>query len=445
MAARPILIVGEESQLSKMACLSVQVILGVDTHRDTHAVALIDLVGRLVATDTFATTRRGIAALIGWAQQHGTIRRAGVEGTGSYGASLTRALALEGVEVIEVTRTARVGARHCAKNDTRDAQGAARSVLSGQATAIPKSRDGIVESIRVLRNTRASAVKARSQAILQLKSLVLTAPDELRESLRDLNTKALVERCARMHRARQLDTLHATRHALRTLARRHNALTDEIAQLDALLADLTAKAAPRLLTQTGIGPQIAARLLLVAGDNPTRLRNDAALAALCGASPVEASSGKTIRHRLNRGGDRQANSALWLIATNRMIHDPTTRAYVNKKTSDGKSTKEIRRCLMRHIARGIFALLIADLHDARTLHTQPSRAWPRATARAAQPQSPQSAQRSRAVQGSPPGPSNASRAAVSLDSPGAAQLSATRRHAPRPPRPTPRRPLTPTT
>jgi hypothetical protein len=195
----------------------------------------------------------------------------------------------------------------------------------------------------------------------------------------------------------------------------------------------------------GIGPQIAARLLLVAGDNPTRLRNDAALAALCGASPVEASSGKTIRHRLNRGGDRQANSALWLIATNRMIHDPTTRAYVNKKTSDGKSTKEIRRCLMRHIARGIFPLLIADLHDARTLHTQPSRAWPRATARAAQPQSPQSAQRSRAVQGSPPGPSNASRAAVSLDSPGAAQLSATRRHPPRPPRPTPRRPLTPTT
>jgi hypothetical protein len=155
--------------------------------------------------------------------------------------------------------------------------------------------------------------------ILQLKNLVLTAPDDLRESLRDLNTKALLERCARMHRARQLDTLHATRHALRTLARRHNALTDEIAQVDALLADLTAKAAPRLLTQTGIGPQIAARLLLVAGDNPTRLRNDAALAALCGASPVEASSGKTIRHRLNRGGDRQANSALWLIATNRMI------------------------------------------------------------------------------------------------------------------------------
>jgi hypothetical protein len=237
-----------------MSCLPVEVILGVDTHRDTHAVVLIDLVGRLVAADTFATTRPGIRALIAWAKQRGTIRCAGVEGTGSYGASLTRALRLEGVDVIEVTRAARVGGRHRGKNDTRDAEGAARSVLSGQATAIPKSRDGIVESIRVLRNTRASAVKARSQAIVQLKNLVLTAPDELRESLRDLNTTQLLARCARMRRSGRLDALHATRHALRTLARRHQTLSDEIAELDALLADLTAKAAPRLLRQPGIGP-----------------------------------------------------------------------------------------------------------------------------------------------------------------------------------------------
>jgi hypothetical protein len=146
-----------------------------------------------------------------------------VEGTGSYGAGLTRALRLEGIDVVEVTRTARVGGRHRGKNDTRDAEAAARNVLSGQATAIPISRDGIVESIRVLRNTRASAVKARTQAILHLKNLVLTAPDELREALRDLSTKQLLARCARMHRSDRLDALHATRHALRTLARRSRA------------------------------------------------------------------------------------------------------------------------------------------------------------------------------------------------------------------------------
>ena len=348
-----------------MPCLPVEVILGVDTHRDTHAVVLVDLLGRLVATETFPTTRRGLRALIKWARRRGAIRRAGVEGTGSFGAGLTRALRLEDIEVIEVTRPARVGGRHRGKNDTRDAEAAARSVLSGQATAEPKARDGIVESIRVLRNARASAVKARTQAILHIKNLVVTAPDELRESLSSLTNKQLVTRCARMHRSPRRDTLAATRCALRSLARRHQALDEEIAELDGQLGALTAQAAPRLLNEPGIGPEIAARLLLVAGDNPTRLRNDAALAALCGASPIEASSGQTVRHRLNRGGDRQGNSALWLIANNRMIHDPKTRDYVKRRTTDGKSTKEIRRCLMRHIARGIYPLLIADLHDAQ--------------------------------------------------------------------------------
>ena len=268
-----------------MPCLEGDVILGVDTHRDTHAAVLVDMLGRLVTAGTFPATRRGVRALITWAQHHGTIRRAGVEGTGSYGASLARKLKLEGVEVIEVTRATRLGRRHVGKNDTRDAEAAARSVLSGQATAQPKSRDGIVESIRVLRNARASAVKARVQAILHLKNLVVTAPDELREPLNDLTSRQLVERCARMHRPRQLDSHGATRAALRTLARRYQALNAEIAELDTMLTRLTARAAPRLLKQPGIGPEIAARMLLVAGDNPTRLRNDSALAALCGASP----------------------------------------------------------------------------------------------------------------------------------------------------------------
>lgn len=351
--------------MSTMPCLPAEVILGVDTHRDTHAGALIDPLGRFVAARAFPTTRRGLRALIKWAQQHGTIRRAGVEGTGSYGAGLTRALRLENIEVIEVTRAARIGRRHLGKNDTRDAEAAARSVLSGQATAVPKARDGIVESIRVLRNTRASAVKARTQAIIHLKNLVVTAPDPLRESLSSLPTKQLVARCAAMRRTGRLDALSATRSAMRTLARRHQLLDQEVAELDADLLQLTKLAAPRLLHEPGIGKEIAARLLLTAGDNPTRIRNDSALAALCGASPVEASSGKTTRHRLNRGGDRQANSALWLIANNRMIHHPTTRDYVARRTAEGKSTAEIRRCLMRHIARGIHPLLIADLTDAQ--------------------------------------------------------------------------------
>src|SRR3954468_24854497 len=181
-----------------MPCLPGEVILGADTHRDTHAVVLIDPLGRRVAAESFPTTRRGLRALIGWAQQRGTVRRAGVEGTGSFGAGLTRALRQEGIEVIEVTRAARIGGRHRGKNDTRDAEAAARSVLSGQATAEPKARDGIVESIRVLRNTRASAVKARTQAILHLKNLIVTAPDELREALGELTNRQLVARCARM-------------------------------------------------------------------------------------------------------------------------------------------------------------------------------------------------------------------------------------------------------
>jgi transposase len=348
-----------------ISCLEGEVILGVDTHRDTHAAVLIDSLGRRVAAETFPTSRRGHRALIAWAQGRGTVRHAGVEGTGSFGVGLTRALRLEGIDVIEVTRAARVGGRHRGKNDTRDAEAAARSVLSGQATAEPKRRDGTVESIRVLRNARASAVKARTQAILHIKNLLVTAPDELREPLAALTTKQLVIRCARMHRSPRRDALSATRYALRSLARRHQTLNEEITELDGLLAELTKHAAPRLLNEPGVGPEIAARLLLVAGENPTRLRNDAALAALCGASPIEASSGKTTRHRLNRGGDRQGNSALWLIANNRMMHHPETRGYVARRTADGKNNREIRRCLMRHIARSIFPLLIADLRDLR--------------------------------------------------------------------------------
>jgi transposase len=220
---------------------------------------------------------------------------------------------------------------------------------------------------RPLRLTRASAVKARTQAGQQLRNLIITAPDTLCEPLTGLSTKQQVARCARMRRSQQLDAVAATRKALRTLARRWQHLDAEISELDGDLKHLTALAAPRLLAQPGIGPETAAQLLTVAGDHPGRLRSDAALAALCGASPVEASTGNTRRHRLNRGGDRQGNCALWRIATNRMLHHPETRAYVARRTTEGRTEREIRRCLMRHLARRLYPLIRADLADARTL------------------------------------------------------------------------------
>lgn len=350
-----------------MPCLDGEVILGVDTHADTHAAVRLDLLNRPVATRTVRATPRGNRELLKWARRHGTLRRAGVEGTGSYGASLTRWLTLENVEVIEVTRAARKDRRHLGKNDIRDAEAAARAVLSGHADAMPKPHTGIVESIRVLRLTRASAIKARTQAALQLRNLLVTAPDELAEPLRTLSTKQAVSRCARLRRTANLDPTGATRKALRSLARRWQQLDDEVHELDIDLKHLTALAAPRLLAEAGIGPENAAKLLIVAGDNPLRLRSDAALAALCGSSPVEASSGKTRRHRLNQGGDRQGNCALWTIANNRMLHHPETRAYVAKRTAEGKTSREIRRCLMRHLARRLFPPLRADLTDALTI------------------------------------------------------------------------------
>jgi len=355
--------------MNTIACHVEELILGVDTHLHTHCAVLVDLLGRQADTKTFPTTRAGVDALIKWSRLRGTVRRAGVEGTGSYGSGLARSLTLEGIRVIEVTRPSRRGQRHRGKSDERDALAAAKVVLSDEAQAVPKSRDGIVESIRVLRNTRASAVKARTQTGQQLRGLVLTALPELRDRLRDMSTKNTVAHCARWRRMDLTDATRCTRLAMRTLARRHQILDEEVAELDIHIKTLTKTAAPRLLAELGVGPETAARLLIVAGDNPDRLRSDAALAALCGASPVEASSGKTQRHRLNRGGDRQGNNALWTIANNRMIHDPETRAYVKRRTTEGKSPKEIRRCLMRHVARRLYPLLIADIHHAQTTPT----------------------------------------------------------------------------
>jgi len=367
MAARPGLYNGQDHALLTMSCLDGEVILGVDTHLKSHAAALVDPLGRLVASASFPSTARGQRALLAWALRHGKLKRAGVEGTGSYGASLARLLTAELVEVVEVTRALRKDRRHLGKSDPLDAQAAARAVLAGQATATPKDRSGAVEAIRVLRVARQTAVKARTQTMLQVRSLIVSAPDELRDDLVGLTPKRAVARCRALRPARSSDALNTTKRVLRGLARRHDTLDAEIKDLEAELGELVALIAPRLMAQHSVGRETAAKLVCLAGDNPDRLRSQAAFAALCGVSPVEASTGKIKRHRLNRGGDRQANNALYTIAMVRMQHHPETKAYVERRTTEGKTRREIRRCLMRNLARRLYPLLIADLNDARTL------------------------------------------------------------------------------
>jgi transposase len=340
------------------------IILGVDTHEDEHVAALLDQLGRLLATGSFPATAGGYRQLLAWARSHGTVVIAGVEGTGSFGAGLTRFLAAERVEVTEVTRPSRRSRRHLGKSDTVDAEAAARMVLSGEATAIPKRRDGIVESIRVLQIARRSAIKARTQAGQQIRSLIVTAPAELNGALASLSVKRQVERCARLRPGTRDGTTGSTQRALRSLARRWQQLDGEVRELERELHTLVKTAAPRLLAEPGVGPDTAGKLLVIASDNVERLRSDAAFAALCGVSPIEASSGKNRRHRLNRGGDRQGNNALWTIANNRLIHHPETRAYAARRTTEGLSRREILRCLKRHLARRLYRLIVADLTAA---------------------------------------------------------------------------------
>jgi len=346
---------------------------GVDTHGEVHVAAAVDGTGRILATQSFAATAAGYRALLGWLGRHGRVVRVGMEGTGSYGAGLARYLAGEGVAVVEVNRPDRQRRRRHGKSDTVDAEAAARAALNGDAAGTPKSGGGPVESTRVLRLARRSAIKARTQAANQMHGLVVTAPDQLRSRLWDLGTDDCVAICARFRNGDVADPAEATKLALRTLARRHVELSAEIDVLDGQIARLCAAINPALLAARGVGPEVAATLLVAAGDNPHRMSSEAAFAALCGASPVEASSGKVVRHRLNSGGDRQANSALWRIVLVRMSCDPPTKAYVARRTLEGKSKKEIIRCLKRHVAREVFRLLTnppavpsgVDLRSAR--------------------------------------------------------------------------------
>jgi transposase len=350
-----------------MAAGTVVVIGGVDTHGHTHHAAVIDSAGRLLGSSEFEASLRGYRELLAWLRGHGTVESVGIEGTGSYGAGLCRHLLAEGVDVIEVDRPDRKARRTKGKSDPIDAESAARAVLAGTATTVPKDRRGVVESIRMLRIARSGAVKARTAAINALKTILLTAPEPVRGSLDGLTRAKLLDTCRRMRpdHAGFDDPVHGARFAMRAIARRIEVFDLEIRELDSTLDRLVHKAAPATIALSGIGVDHAGQLLSTAGQNPERLRSDAAFAKLCGVAPMPASSGRTSRHRLSRGGDRQANRALHMAVVVRMAKCPRTKAYVERRTAEGLSKPEIMRCLKRFLAREVYHALQADLRALR--------------------------------------------------------------------------------
>ena len=337
--------------------LDRRVTIGVDTHLDVHVAVALDGLGARLREIHVPTTLAGYRQLERWALELGPVEVFGIEGTGSYGAGLARFLGGRGHRIIEVNRPDRATRRRLGKSDPIDAEIAARAVLSGVATGTPKAGDGSVEMIRMLKIARDSAVKGRTQSLNQIRALLVTAPPELREPLTGLSVGRLLDRCAAF-RPGVLDSPAAVaKHTLRLLARRNIELRGEARGLEAEIRRQVANTAKDLLEAFGVGPDAAARFLLTAGDNPARLRSEAAFAALCGASPIPASSGKTTRHRLNRGGDRQANAALHRVVLVRLRWHPPTQAYLARRLHDGKTKPEIMRCLKRYVAREIHGLL----------------------------------------------------------------------------------------
>lgn len=345
-----------------------EVVLGVDTHRDEHVAALLTPLGGVLATAAFPTTADGYVELLAWACSFGVPRRAGVECTGSYGAALSRHLQAAGVAVIDVNQTDKADRRKRGKTDTLDAQAAARAVISGRAATIAKTGDGVVEAIRVIRTARNSAVNAQVKAVNQLKAVLVGADPALRDSMRGLGPATLIRRCAELPTPPE-DTspaMTAVVFTLQVLGRRIIALKSEAYQLLLRMRTLVTVQAPALLELNGVGPDSAAALLTTVGDNPQRIDGEASFAALCGVSPVAASSGMTSRLRLNRGGDRQANAALYRITLSRLRWHPETIAYMERRLTEGKTKREIIRCLKRYIARQIFAVINAPTVAAAT-------------------------------------------------------------------------------
>lgn len=324
-----------------------EVVLGVDTHGEVHVAAVVSPLGKILGTESFPATMAGYRRLLVWARKRGTVRRAGVEGTGTFGAGLSRYLLAQQVEVYEVNRLDRSARRLLGKSDPLDAQAAARAVLSGRARARAKSGDGPVHSARMFKLAKDSAVKARTQAINQLKAVLVIADPALRERLSSLGNRELFRTCARLGPGDGEDgegvVAQATHMTLRMLAERIEQLTGQINELNQRLTQLVEHHAPQLL--------------ITMGDNPERLNTEASFAALCGVSPIEYSSGRRSTRRLNYGGDRQANAALHRIVFTRLRHDPRTQAYYERRTQEGKTRREIIRCLKRYAAREVFNLV----------------------------------------------------------------------------------------
>ena len=345
-----------------------RVVIGVDTHKHVHVAVALDVIGGRLDAGSFTADRRGYEDLLDWAAGFGAKQLTfAIEGTGSYGAGLTAAVRRRDIGVVEVLRTDRRDRRLRGKSDTLDAENAARAGLAGHTGAVPKSADGTVEMLRQIKIAKDTAVKARTAAMVSLKAVLVTALPDLREALQPLSKMALIHRCAGLRPGLIDDVQAASKHTLRSLARRWQQLDAEVKDHEKLLTELTTALTPQLVDAFGIGPDTAAELLIVAGDNIDRVHSEAAWARLCGVAPIPASSGMTTRHRLNRGGHRQANAALYRSVIVRMQHHEPTRAYVARRTAEGKTKAEIIRCLKRLLAREIWALM-------RPLRAQPSNA-----------------------------------------------------------------------
>lgn len=345
-----------------------RVVIGVDTHRYVHVAVALDDFGGVVGKEKFTADAVGYGQLIDWSMTYGHLLTFAIEGTGSYGAGLTAAVRRRDIGVVEVMRTDRRDRRLRGKSDFLDAENAARAVLAGHADAVPKSADGVVEMIRTVKVAKDVAVKARTSAMISLKSIVVNAPTALREQLQPLSKMALIHRCSGLRPGAITTVEAATKYTLRSIARRWEQLNDEVTAHEKILTELTTALAPQLTAAFGIGADTAAEVLIAAGDNPERVRSEPAWARLCGVAPIPASSGMTTRHRLNRGGHRQANAALYRTVIVRMQHHEPTKAYVARRTAEGKTKAEIIRCLKRLLAREIWALmrpLRIDPHTAK--------------------------------------------------------------------------------
>lgn len=337
---------------------AAEIVIGIDTHKDIHAAVAMSGIGARLGATTIPTTPAGYKTLQAWAEAFGTIRAFGVEGTGSFGAGLSRFLQARGHTVIDVNRPNRQLRHQHGKSDSLDAESAARAVLSGQADTRPKTGTGAVEMIRHLKVARDTAVKSRTQAMVTLKTLIVNAPAVLRQTLDALRGKmVLIRHLAALRPGPMISTVASAKTALRAMARRWLTLDAEIKAHDADLEALTTAQAPAMLKAPGIATGTAAEMLILVGDNPQRIRSEAAFAKLCGVCPVPASSGKSSRSRLNRGGNRQANAALYRVVIVRIRHHRPTLDYVRKRTAEGKTKREIIRCLKRFVAREIFGYL----------------------------------------------------------------------------------------